>query len=452
MAVFKIKKGKGLAITGKPSSEIANAASSKKYTLLPPDFEGRKFKLEVKVGDEVKVGTPLLSDRVNNRIVYTSPAGGKVVEINRGEKRKILEVVVETGGSEEFKEFPVHSGQQISGLERSSLIDLLLESGLWPFIIQRPFSRIADPEAVPKSIFINAMDTEPNCADKQVLLNGHENSFQAGIEALKRLTEGKVHLCWDGRASSAASALANASGVEKHQFTGPHPAGCVGTHIHYIDPINKGDVVWHVNAEHCSLIGKFLLEGKVPVERLVAVAGSSATQRKYYRTRAGASLESIIQGNVEKGPVRHINGGVLTGKQVSAGSYLGFYNSTVTMIPEDESKELMGWLMPGFGKSTFSRMFASAFLPLKMRNMNTKLNGERRAIVATHVYDPLVALRLHTVFLVKACIAKDVEDMEELGLLECAPEDFALCTYACVSKVEVDTIIREGLDLLEKES
>jgi Na+-transporting NADH:ubiquinone oxidoreductase subunit A len=296
------------------------------------------------------------------------------------------------------------------------------------------------------------MNTEPNCADREIILEGNESAFQAGISALGRLTRGKVFLCHDGGKSSPAAAVSQANDCEKHQFTGPHPAGNVGTHIHYLDPINKGDIVWHMDAEHVAVIGRFLMDGKVPVERLIAVAGSSALNRKYFKTRLGASIVSLVGDNVEKGEVRYINGGVLTGKTTNRSSYIGFYNNTLSLIPEGGKKEVMGWLRPGAGKPTLSRMFLSALFPGKLHHQDTKVNGERRAIVASHVYDPLVALDIPTVFLIKACLAKDVEEMENLGLLECAPEDFSLCTYACVSKIEVDSVIREGLDLLEKES
>ncbi|MFC1584319.1 Na(+)-translocating NADH-quinone reductase subunit A [Fibrobacterota bacterium] len=451
MTTFKIKKGRTLNIKGTPEREVSVASSGKRFALLPPDFAGIKGKLSVNVGDKVQIGEPLMYNRSYPEMVFTSPAGGKVVEINRGDRRVLLEVVVEADSEEEFKDFPSFDLPGIEKLGRPELVSHLLASGMWPYLIQRPFSKIADPSAMPKSIFINAMDTEPNCADKEFLLQGKRAEFQAGVHALKRLTEGKLFLCYGGGDEKSVPEVFDIEGAETHQFTGPHPAGNVGTHIHYLDPINKGEVIWHISAEHLALIGGFLLRGKIPVERVVALSGSSALNPRYVKTRMGADLKSIVNDQVEKGEVRFINGGVLTGRQVPAGSYLGFYNSTVTLIPEGRGKETAGWLKPGLDKPSFSRMFFSAITPFKKNTMDTRINGEARPLVATHVYDSLVALDVYTEFLVKACLAQDVEAMEELGILECAPEDFSLCTYACVSKLEVDTIIREGLELMEKE-
>ncbi|MBF0432801.1 MAG: Na(+)-translocating NADH-quinone reductase subunit A, partial [Fibrobacteria bacterium] len=430
MAIHRIKNGRNLNVDGRPSSQVADAAKADRVALCPPDFEGQKFKLEVKEGDDVKVGSKLMSSRANPDILFTSPAGGKVIQVNRGAQRRLLEIVIEPTEQEAYEEFKSFSTSEIELAEKTEIIKQLLVAGLWPYLIQRPFSRIADPTVSPKSIFVTAMDTEPNCADKNMLLEGQEEALQAGINALRRLTDGNVYLCSAADAEKVAAAISGATGVESHQFSGSHPTGNVGTHIHVLDPINKGDIIWHLNAEHAAVIGRFLLDGKVPVERLVALAGSSAIGRKYFKTRLGASISSVVGTNVEKGEVRYINGGVLTGKKVESSSYLGFYNSTVTCIPEGGQKEVFGWVKPGFKKPSFSRMCASALLPLKKWVMDTKVNGERRAIVASHIYDPLVTLDLHTNFLVKACIAGDIEEMEALGILECAPEDFALCTYA----------------------
>ncbi len=451
MAVIKIKKGRDLPIEGAPSADISNAANSSRFSLLPPDFYGLKFKLEVKEGDKVKAGSPLMSNRAVPQMLFTSPAGGTVCAINRGERRKLLEIVIEKSQEEEFESFDSFEAKDIASLGAERIKQQLLASGVWPCIRQRPFSKVANPSQAPKSIFINAMDTEPNTADINILLQGREREFQAGVDIIKQLTTGKVFLCSDARTANVAPAISGAQGAESHQFSGPHPAGNVGTHIQHLDPINKGDVVWYLNAQNAADIGKLFLTGRLPVNRLVALCGSAARQRQYYHTRLGAELQSIIQDRVEGGDVRIINGGVLTGTQSSVKGYLGFYNSTITIIPEAGPKELFGWMKPGLSKPTFSRMFLSAFRG-GTYNIDTCLNGEDRAIVASHVYDSLVALDVLPSFLIKACLAQDVEEMEQLGLFECAPEDFSLCTYACISKTNVDSIIRDGLDLLEKES
>ncbi len=452
MALFKIKKGQNLSIGGELEAVIERASQAKKVALLPTDFAGIKWKLEVGVGDVVKIGSPLLASRLNPDLKLTSPGGGKVIEINRGDKRKLLEIVVEIADEEESREFETFTVNEIPKLERGSIVSTLLDSGLWSYLIQRPFSRIANPSALPKSIFINAMDTEPNCADKQLLIKNSGKSFEAGIEILKKLTEGKVYLCYDGNAKDVAREVITTQGVETHQFKGNHPAGNVGTHISKLDPIKKGDTVWHIDAEHLVLLGRFFLEGKIPTERIIAVGGTASTNRKYFKTRLGAPIEGIVQGKVTGREVRYISGGVLAGEKTNASAYLNHYRSTLTLIPEGHGKELAGWMKLGTDKPSLTRLFISSFLPPRKFTMNTKVNGEPRAIVATHIYDPLVALNVYTNFLVKACMAKDIERMEELGILECAPEDFSLCTYACISKIEVDSIIKEGLELVEKES
>ncbi len=440
-----------MPIQGKPELFVETAKPSEKFAILPTDFEGVKFKVETQEGAIVKVGSPLLSNRANPDMYFTAPAGGKVLEIKRGKQRKLLEVIIEKSDNEEFEEFKSFSAADLKAASADDIQKELLRSGLWMYMIQRPFSRIATASAKPKSIFINAMDTEPNCADKQFLLQGKENFFQLGIEALHKFTEGKVFLCYDGLSENISDAVKNAQGVEIHQFSGAHPAGNVGTHISKLDPISKGDVVWHINADHLAIWGEFFSTGKLPVERTVALGGSQVAKPQYFKTRLGAPLSSILEGNLSEGENRILNGGVFTGKRAEADSFVGYYNATVTVLPEGQGKEFIGWMKPGADKPSFTRLFASALFPNKKFKMDTKINGEPRAIVATHIYDPLVALDVHTVFLVKACLAKDVERMEELGLLECAPEDFSLCTYACVSKLDVNQVIKQGLELLERE-
>jgi len=310
MTLFNIKQGRNIPIEGTPLADVTRANSSVSFAFLPTDFSGLKFKLEVAVGDKVKVGDPLVSSRENPGMKFISPAGGLVKEIKRGDKRKLLEIVVAQQEDEEYKQFDTYTAGDLEKIERNVLINHLLESGLWPYIIQRPFSKVADPTKKPKSIFIRAMDTEPNCADKQILVEGKDQELQAGINAMKRLTEGKVYFCFDGNSKKVASAVSTLAGAEIHQFKGAHPSGNVGTHIHYLDPINKGDQVWHIDVEQLAYIGEFLLKGKIPVERIIALAGSSVKNPKYYKTRLGASIESLTQNNLKEGEIRILNGGV----------------------------------------------------------------------------------------------------------------------------------------------
>ena len=450
MAVFKIKKGKNLPIVGEPQNRIANSLKSSEFALLPPEFEGVKFKVEVKEGDQVLIGSPLLSSRTHEDLKWTSPAGGVVQEIRRGEKRKLLAIVIRKEGRESYQQFP--SFKNIAEVSRQELVSVLMASGLWVLLKQRPFNKIADPSVLPSSIFVRAMDTEPNAANKQILLKEQEIFFQKGIQALTVLVEQKpVYLCYDYKEKELSLAVQQNKIAQVHQFDGLHPAGNASTHIQALDPIKKGKQIWTIDAEFVATIGKFLSTGKVPVERIIALAGSQVENPQYYKTRVGVSLSAILQQNLKSEPARVIQGTVLSGFQSEQTGYLGMYTSTLTVIPELKDKEMFGWMKPGGDRHSFTRLFTSKLNPFKKFAMHTKLNGEFRALVFSDWYDQFVAVNVHTSFLLKACLAQDIERMEELGLLECVPEDFSLCTYACISKLEVDQIIKDGLELLSKE-
>ncbi len=451
MAVFKIRKGKILPILGEPQKVLSQSNKVSKFALLPIDFEGVKFKLEVKEGDKVKVGTPILSSQINPDLKFTSPASGVVKTIERGEKRALLLVVIQKEGRESFEKFRVF--KDIETASRSELVSNLLLSGLWSYIKQRPFSKIADPSIIPSSIFVRAMDTEPNAANKHVLLKDQEESFQMGLRALKVLAENNpVYTCYDYNEAEVSLAIKQNKITETHQFEGQHPTGNFSTHIQALDPIRKGKQVWTIEAEHVVVLGKFLETGKIPVERIVALGGSEVKNPQYYETRVGACLDSIIPDNqISKAPFRLIQGTVLSGRTVERQGYLGFYSSTLTTIPVKEDKEIFGWLKLGQDRHSFTRLFLSKLNPFKKFAMHTKINGETRALVFSDWYDQFVVLDIHTSFLLKACLAEDIERMEELGILECDPEDFSLCSYACISKLEVDIIIKKGLELIEKE-
>lgn len=448
MAVFRIKQGKDIRLKGAADKEIVAMSLPSKVAIQPSDFRGLKPRLCVKVDDVVKVGTPILEDKVYSPIKIVSPVSGKVAAVNRGEKRFLLEVVIETDGRQEAVAFQKFSREQIRNLTKETVEDRLLESGLWPVIRQRPFSRLAHPQESPKSIFVHAMNTEPLAPDIDFILQGREAQFQAGLDILKKLTQGKIYLCAQEGAKSKA--LTEAQGVEMHYFSGPHPAGNVGTHIHYLDPVHKGDHVWYVEAQDVLRIASLFLEGVYPSERMVAVTGEGAAKRIYAKTIVGAPLSLLLAGSRLEG-MCCISGSVLTGKDAGPGGYLRFYDSQVTVIPEGGQRKLLGWLSVGFDKYTFSKTFASSFLPQREASLTTDKHGSDRAIVLNSVYDRLVALDIMTYFLVKAVYGEDIEEMERLGILECDEEDFALCTFACPSKTDVGAMIRQGLDLIEQE-
>lgn len=456
MATFQIKQGRDIRLRGAAPKEIVTLSLPRQVAVIPSDFRGIKASLCVKVDDAVKVGTPLFEDKHCPEIKIVSPVSGRVVAIDRGDKRFLQDILLESDGRQEALPSPQGaSGQrrfsrsEIPGLSKEEVEKTLLQSGLWPVLRQRPFSKVAHPQQSPKSIFVHAVNTEPLAADVDFILQGKEEQFQAGLNVLRRLTKGKVYLC--ARHGSQSKALTQARDVETHYFAGPHPAGNVSTHIHYLDPIHKGDHVWYVEAQDVLRIGSLFLEGVYSPERVVAVTGEGASRRFYARTILGAPVSLLLKGSGLEG-MRCVSGSVLAGREIGKNGYLSFYDSQLTVIPEGGKRVLLGWLSPGFDKYTFSKTFVSSFLPEKKEvSLTTDKQGSDRAIVLNHIYDSLVPLDIMVYFLLKAAISGDIEEAEKLGILECDEEDFALCSFACPSKTDVGAIIREGLDLIEKE-
>ena len=449
MATFQIKQGRDIKLKGAAPKEIVTLSLPRQVAVVPSDFKGIKASLCVKVNDAVKVGTPLFEDKHCPEIRIVSPVSGRVAAVDRGDKRFLQDILLEPDGRQEPLVFRKFSAREIPGLSKEDVEKTLLQSGLWPVLRQRPFSKVAHPHESPKSIFVHAMNTEPLAPDVDFILQGKEEQFQAGLNVLQRLTKGKVYLC--AKHGSRSKALTEGRGVETHYFMGPHPAGNVSTHIHYLDPIHKGDHVWYVEAQDVLRVGSLFLEGVYPAERVVAVTGEGAGRKFYAKTIVGAPVSLLLEGSSLEG-MRCISGGVLAGKDVGKNGFLSFYDSQVTVIPEGGKRTFLGWLSPGFDKYTFSRTFVSSFLPEKKEvSLTTDKQGSDRAIVLNHIYDSLVSLDIMPYFLLKAVIGGDIEEAEKLGILECDEEDFALCSFACPSKTDVGMIIREGLELIEKE-
>ncbi|TFH01781.1 MAG: Na(+)-translocating NADH-quinone reductase subunit A [Calditrichales bacterium] len=455
MSEHKLKQGYEIKLSGKTEKVVVDAGKPKLFALQPPDFPGLNPKLDVDEGTEVKIGSSLFHDKQNPDVKFVSPASGKVKQINRGERRKVMEVIVEADGKNDAIDFGKVSLDALSKMNADEIRKKMQDAGMWPMLRQRPYSKIANGNAIPRDIFINAMNTAPLAADPEFLLEGEEANFQAGIDVLRKLTEGKVYLSVNGAVKSHVPAIANASGVEVHAFTGLHPAGNTSVHIHHISPIKVGDIVWYVNAVDVALIGKFFLEGTFPVERIVAVAGSSvkAEKRKYYRTQLGASFSSLIHddNDLDDVLVRYIAGNVLKGRKLNEDGYLGFYERTLTVIPESNEREFLGWLTPGLKHESFSRTFLSKFFPRKEYIKDTRVHGGSRAFIQTGDYERVLPMDILPVHLVKSIMAEEIEDMLALGLLEVDEEDFALCTYICPSKIDFGLHIRQGLDMLENE-
>lgn len=445
--LYKLKKGFDIQIDGKPEKIIASFEGAKVYGVKPVDFPGLIPKPDVKPGDRVKSGSPLFHDKVNPLIKFTSPVSGKVTSVERGERRKILEVVVEKEG-EEYIDFGKSDPESITAEE---IKDKLLNSGLWPAVRQRPYHIIARPGDHPKSIFISGFDTSPLAPDYNFIM---ENSpavlFMSGLKVLSKLTTGTIHLVL-GAGMSSPGILNNAPNVEISYFSGPHPAGNTGVHIHHIDPLNKGEVVWFVNLQDVISIGRLITEGIYKPERIVALTGSEVTKPQYYRMLSGSAIAPATEGNIKPGNVRYISGNVLTGAQITGQGFLGYYDSQVTVIPEGNYFELFGWASPGIKKFSFSRTFLSRLIPGKSYRLDTNLHGGERAFVITGEYEKVVPMDIFPMQLLKAIIARDIDLMENLGIYEVAEEDFALCEFICPSKIEIQTILRQGIELMIKE-
>jgi Na+-transporting NADH:ubiquinone oxidoreductase subunit A len=443
----KLKKGLDIRILGKAEKILAGEAESLFYGVSPVDFPGLIPKLNVRPGDIVSAGSPLFYDKLRPEIIFSSPVSGTVVSVLRGDRRKLLEIVIEKKGNE-YVDFGVSDP---SVLNRERIKESLLASGLWPVVRQRPYHIVANPLDVPKSIFISGFDTAPLAPDYNfIMANSSASLFRTGIKALKKLTDGKINLVLNGKTDSS-EILRNTDDVEISQFSGPHPAGNVGIHIHHLDPVNKGEVVWFVNLQDVLAIGRLFEEGRYNHERIIAFTGSEILHPQYYKIKSGVSVSSLARDNVKPGKLRYISGNVLTGTAVEPEGHVGFYDSQVTVVPEGDYSEFFGWMKPGLKTFSFSRTFASALIPAKGYRLDTNLHGGERAFVMTGQYEKVVPMDIYPMQLLKAILSEDIEMMENLGIYEIAEEDFALCEYICPSKIEIQSIVRKGIDLMIKE-
>ena len=442
---IRIRKGVDIKLKGRAEKVYAQVPASETYMLKPTDFHGLTPKLTVKEGEEVKAGTCLFYDKYNEKVRFTSPVSGEVVEIVRGEKRKVLGVKILADKETSYQQFDVNPS-----MGRDQIIDALCEAGLWPMVKTRPFDVISNPEDKPKAIFISAFDSAPLAADNDFILHGLEDEFQQGLDIITKLTEGVTHLNVDGK-TNPSPVFSNAKGVQINKISGPHPAGNVGVQIHHMDPLNKGEVIWTLTPQDVLTIGRFFKTGQYDASRIVALAGSMVLKPKYYRVTAGCQVNHMLSNNLEEGKPRVISGNVLTGTHISTDGYLGYYDNLITVIPEGDEAEFMGWLAPGFGKFSLSRTFWSWLNPGKEYELTANLHGEERAYVMTGQYEKVFPFDIYPVQLVKACLMEDVEALEQLGIYEVSHEDFALCEFVCTSKVNVQDIVRDGLDLVKKE-
>jgi Na+-transporting NADH:ubiquinone oxidoreductase subunit A len=443
---IKIKKGADIKLIGEAEKKISESKPSNIFALKPDDFFGTIPKLMLKQGAEVKAGTPLFYDKKKERVKFTSPVSGEVVEIKRGAKRKILEVKVLADKETRYEAFTPWTG----GTDREALIQTLLEMGLWPFITQRPYGVIANPEDNPRDIFISAYNSAPLGPDTGFLLKDEQESVQLAIDALNLLTGGDVYL----GVKKGDTSFDGVKGVKKYTIQGPHPAGNVGVLIHHVKPINKGEIVWTANAADLAVIGRSLKAGQFKAERIVALTGSEVEAPSYYKTMIGAEIASITDGNLKGENNRIISGDALTGAAVEENGHLGYFDSQITVLPEGNEKKFFltdGWLAPGTNKFSLSKAYPSWLMPNKRYRLDTNLNGEERAFVVTGELEKVFPFDIYPMQLIKAIMVNDIDAMEKLGIYEVIAEDFALCEFVCTSKINIQEVVSKGIADLRKE-
>ncbi len=453
--VIKIKRGVDIKLVGEADKEFAPSSPLETVAIKPDDFHGARFKLAVKEGDEVKAGSTLMYNKDDEAVKLTAPVSGEIAQVVRGAKRKILEIRILADIEISYEDFG--SADPVS-LNRDAIVEKMAASGCMAFFRQRPYNVVAQTSKTPKAIFISGFDSAPLAPDMSLILEGNEKEFQAGIDALAQLTEGKVHLGLNADVP-AGRVLSSVKGVQVNKFSGPHPAGVVGVQIAQVDPINKGETVWTITPEHVVIIGRLFLTGKFDARINIAVTGAEVLDRKYHTTVIGAALKPFLVDNVSDKKNRIITGNVLTGTKTDKDGYLSFYERQVTVIEEGIEPELFGWLIPKPDKFSISRALPS-FFQRQVANLtnqdvvydlNTNQHGEERAFVVSGQYEEVFPFDIYPVQLIKAIMTNDIELMENLGIYEVVEEDFALCEVVCTSKIEVQKFVRQGLDLMKEE-
>ncbi|MGE5317068.1 MAG: Na(+)-translocating NADH-quinone reductase subunit A [Chloroflexota bacterium] len=442
---IKITKGLDIKLAGEAEKTLTEI-KPESFALKPTDFIGVFPRMLVKEGDEVKAGTPLFIDKYRENIVFTALHSGKVLEIKRGDKRALLEVRLQTSASNDQIDFgPANP----ASLSRENIKQKLLISGLWPMIKQRPYGIIANPDHAPKAIFISAFDSAPLAPDYDFIVKGKGIDFQTGLDVLKGLTDGKVYLSIG--TNTQAPEFLNAKNVELNIFKGPHPSGNVGVHINHLDAINKGEIVWVVKMQDVITIGYLFNKGVISPEIIVALTGSEVLRPRYFKTIRGGCIKKMVESNVNTTDPRYISGNVLTGTQIRPDNYLHFYDSMVTVIPEGNYSEFLGWALPGFNKFSTSRSYPSFLTPKKKYVLDTNLHGGQRAYVMTGKFEKVFPMDILPLQLIKAIIYEDIDLMESLGIYEVEPEDFALVEFVDTSKTNIQSLVRRGLEIMRKE-
>jgi len=445
--MINIKKGLDLPISGSPQQVIHDAPAIKSVAILGEEYIGMRPTMHVRVGDTVKKGQVVFEDKKNPGVKYTAFASGVVKEVNRGAQRVLQSVVIEINGDDSV-EFSSYTSQQIASLERETVVNTLVDSGMWTALRTRPFSRVPAVDSVPNSIFVTAIDTNPLAADPSVVIDEQKQAFKDGLSVLSRLTS-KVFVC---KSSGASVDTGSVAGVETKEFGGVHPAGLVGTHIHFVDPVGVSKTVWHLNYQDVIAFGKLFTDGKLYTDRVISLAGPVVKNPCLVRTRLGANIDELTAGKLEDGTHRTISGSVLAGNLASGPtSFLGRYHNQISVLEEGTEKELFGWLKPGSDKFSITRAYLSHLSPKKLFGFTTSTGGSDRAMVPIGNYERVVPLDVIPTVLLRDLIVGDTDRAIQLGCLELDEEDLALCTFVCPGKYEYGPILRECLNTIEKE-
>lgn len=444
--VIKLRKGLDISLKGKAAEVYMTVKEPGFYALVPDDFTGITPKVVVKEQEYVMAGGPLFIDKYHPELKFVSPVSGIVTSVERGARRKVLNIVVEAAAEQDYLEF---GKKRVETMDAEAVKNTLLEAGLFAFIKQRPYDVIADPTISPKAIFISAFDTNPLAPDFEFALQGEERNFQTGLDALAKLAKTYLSIS----VNQKATALTAAKNVTITSFEGPNPVGNVGVQINHIDPISKGETVWTIDPQAVIFIGRVFNIGRVDFTRTVAVTGSEVLKPAYCKLRVGALLTNVFAGNVVQDKcLRYISGNVLTGKQVSSNGFLGAFHSQLTVIPEgDDTHEMLGWIMPRCNQFSANHSYFSWLTRKKEYILDARIKGGERHMIMSGEYDKVLPMDILPEFLIKAIIAGDIDRMEALGIYEVAPEDFAVCEFVCSSKMELQRIVRVGLDMLRAE-
>jgi Na+-transporting NADH:ubiquinone oxidoreductase subunit A len=444
--LFKIKKGLDIPISGSPVQEISTGRDVSSVALMGPDTVDLKPGMLVAVGDSVKLGQPLFSDKQNPGVQFTSPGAGTVAAINRGERRVLQSVVINLDGDDE-EQFTAYASSDLQNISRQDVRDNLLASGLWTAFRTRPFSKIPCPDDVPAAIFVTAIDTNPLAANPDVVIQREGESFLQGLCVIAALTDGTIHVC---TAPDSSITCPDSGAIQHSQFSGPHPAGLAGTHIHLLDPVNEDQIAWHIGYQDVIAVGKLFTTGRLPVDRIVSLSGPSVSKPRLISTRLGANITELVDGELSDSDVRVVSGSVLSGHRAAGWAvWLGRYDNQITVLKEGSPREFLSFMRPGIGKYSFTRGFVGNLFGSGGYAMTTSQNGSPRAMVSIGSFEEVMPLDILPTPLLKALLVRDTDSARDLGCLELDEEDLALCSFVCNGKYDYGRHLRKSLHEIE---